>query len=165
LEQKILNRWKEQPPHYFESGILDSYVQPPEGWNKAEYEYLKVDTIAPSFEAIIGEMENSRVAMADFERSMFARFGLQSLQFPPVEHFTEEELAALVLKLMRLWAVYNFTAVFPDALSNEWRYKTLLKRMLKSANFINYGHIGIEFCYYNPKDCPFPLKYCGCRDF
>ena len=50
LEQKIMTRWAEQPPHFFESGIPDPNVQPPKDWDEKEYEYLNEVLPKPSLE-------------------------------------------------------------------------------------------------------------------
>ena len=180
LEQKIVARWTEQPPHFYGTGMPDPYIQPPEGWDEKRYEYLKEETPEPSFEEMIGEMEgwleNQAVEEQEEEEekadddnvgnvgnSMFDKFGLEPQQFPPIEQLSEEDLAAIVLKLLRLWGAYNISASMPEKLPNSWRYKTLLKRMLKPATFVDHGLVGIEFCYYNPEDCPFPSEFCGCH--
>jgi hypothetical protein len=163
LEQKIIDRWNTQPPHYFENGLPDPYVEPPEGWNKEKHDYLKEERAEILPEIQLGEMEKWLDGVK--EGSMFYKFGLMPEQFPPVRRLTEEQMSAIVLKLLRLWGAYNFTAVLPDNLPNNWIYKTLLKRMLEPSLFANFGHIGIEFCYYEPSNCPFPLEYCSCKDF
>ena len=99
------------------------------------------------------------------DNSMFSKMGLLPEQFPPVALLTEVEVSALVLKLLRLWSAYNFAVTLPKLLPDSLRYETLLKRMLEPAMFAKHGLIGIEFCYYNPDDCPFPNEYCGCKDF
>jgi hypothetical protein len=163
LEQKILIRWQEQPPHFYGTGMPNMYLEPPEGWSEAKYDYEKVEIPKPSFEVSIGEMEQWLEQAA--EDSMFYKMGLLAELFPPVSMLTDEEVSALVLKLLRLWAAHNFAVTLPDLLPNSLRYETLLKRMLEPAMFAKHGLIGIEFCYFNAEDCPFPEEYCGCRDF
>lgn len=162
LEQKILNQWNKQPPHFYGTGMPNMFLEPPEGWNQAEYEYFEAETPKPSVELSINEMENW-LEQAE-ENSMFYKMDLFLEQFPPVSSLTEGEISALVLKLLRLWAAYNFAVTLPNLLPDSLRYETLLKRMLKPAMFAKHGLVGIEFCYYNAEDCPFPTAYCGCRN-
>jgi hypothetical protein len=163
LEQKILTRWNEQPPHFYGAGIPNTFLKPPVDWNEGKYEYFKAETPEPSFEVRMFEMEKWMEAKED--NSMFAKMDLLPEQFPPVVSLTEVEVSALVLKLLRLWSAYNFAVTLPKLLPDSLCYETLLKRMLKPAMFVKYGLIGIEFCDYNAGDCPFPEAYCGCRDF
>ena len=163
LEHKILKRWTKQVPHYYESGIPDPYLIPPKGWNKEKHEYLESETPEPLFETKIGEMEKW-LEQTD-QNMMFREFGLEPKEFPPVSKLTNEQVRELSVKLLRLWAAYNFTAVLPDKLPYDIVYKTLLKRMLEPSSFVNFGHVGIEFCDYVVEDCPFPLEFCSCKDF
>ena len=162
LEEKILNRWNEQPPHFYGTGMPNMYIEPPEGWNEDEYKYLKAERPKVSFETQIAELE-AWMDQAE-QDAMFYKFGLSPEEFPPPSRLTENQLQAIVLKLLRLWAAYNFSVLLPEKLPFSLRYETLLKRMLKGASFIKYGHVGIEFCHYEPNDCPFPLEYCSCKD-
>ena len=50
LEQKILARWNEQPPHFYGTGMRDMFLEPPEGWNKSKHEYFQAETPEPSVE-------------------------------------------------------------------------------------------------------------------
>lgn len=45
------------------------------------------------------------------------------------------------------------------------RTTDLLARMGEPAMLANRGHIGIEFCDYDPEECPFGAEFCNCKDF
>jgi len=97
--------------------------------------------------------------------TMFYHFGLEAEQFPPAEKLTDGELDALVFAIRRLWAAFNFTAVLPDKAPARVTYPLLLRRMDEGAMVMNYGHIGVEFCNYEPSECPFGLEWCDCKEF
>jgi len=96
---------------------------------------------------------------------MFYHFGFEPVQFPPAERLSDEELDALTQALCRLWAAYNFTPVLPDAVPGRLVYPLLLKRMEEPTFVMTRGNIGIEFCHYEPLECPWGLEYCTCKDF
>ena len=163
IEQKILTQWNESPPHFYGTGLPNMYLEPPKDWKETKYDYEKVEKPKSDIKESISEME--RWLEQAEENSMFYKIGLSPEQFPPVSMLTAEAVSALVLKLLRLLAAYNFEVSLPKLLPDSLRYETLLKRMLKPAMFAKRGLIGIEFCYYNPDDCPFPNEYCSCKDF
>ncbi len=116
-----------------------------------------------TFKASIEEMETWMESKP--ELTMFYHFGLEAEQFPPAERLTDEELEALVFAMRRLWAAFNFTAVLPDHVPARVVYPILLERMGEGAMVMSYGHIGVEFCNYEPSECPFGLEWCSCKEF
>lgn len=60
---------------------------------------------------------------------------------------------------------FNFTAVLPQSLPARLAYPALLKKMAKPAMLMKFGHIGIEFCHYEPPECPWGLVHCSCKQY
>jgi len=117
------------------------------------------------FERSISEMEQWRDETPPSRQDMFYHFGFEPVQFPPADRLTDEELDALTQALCRLWAAYNFTAVLPDVVPSRLVYPLLLKRMEEPTFVMTRGNTGIEFCDYEPSECPWGLEYCTCKNF
>lgn len=164
IEALILGRWEECVPHYFEAGMPSPYLTPPEGWKKGNKNKQRERPQMPDdLDKSFREMEKWLEGGAD--NSMFYHFQLEPEQFPPPEMLSDQQLEELVFALHRLWNAFNFTAAVPDHAPARVVYPILLKRMLKPAMVMNFGHIGVEFCDYYPQNCPFGLDYCSCKDF
>lgn len=109
----------------------------------------------------------------DVERYMhgdhhtFARItGILPEHLPPLKKLTDAECTVLFDELHRLLTYYGYQFVFPKKLPVEHKYKALKKIWLKSQPYLGpgtNGFIGIEFCSYEPKECPWPAKYCNCH--
>ena len=117
------------------------------------------------FERSISEMEQWRDEKPPERQDMFYHFGFEPVQFPPAERLSDEELDALSQALCRLWAAYNFTPVFPDTAPGRVVYPQMLKRMEEPTFVMTHGHLGVEFCEYEPSECPWGLEYCTCKGF
>ncbi len=194
LQSAILSRWLEYPPHYFEMGLPERWLDPPEGYDGPPMGFGLDDEAAPSglpwleedddetesttpppesaqvmanldFERSISEMEQWRDEKPPERQDMFYHFGFEPMQFPPAERLSDEELDALTQALCRLWAAYNFTPVLPDAVPSRVVYPLLLKRMEEPTFVMTRGHTGVEFCEYEPSECPWGLEYCTCKNF
>ncbi len=116
------------------------------------------------FEKTIAEMEQWRDEKPPERQDMFYHFGFEPEQFPPAELLSDTDLDAISERLCRLWAAYNFTAVVPDNAPGRVLYPLLLGRMKQPTFVMTRGTMGIEFCSYEPKECPFGPEYCTCKD-
>ena len=92
-------------------------------------------------------------------------FGIDKINFPAAEKLKKEELELMVDEILKLWHAYNFDAVLPKNLPADVAYKVLLNNFDEPVIWVSEGTIGIEFCDYEPKNCPFPEEYCMCKDF
>ncbi len=200
IEAAILRRWQHCPPHFYQMGVPESWLEPPTGWDGPPPGYARNDEVLddffselesedvlsnplppeetsspileaelkpdatlppdPEFLATTEEVENYLHGKP--ELFMFYHFGFEPEQFPPPAALTDEELEALTLALCRLWAAFNFTPVFPQSAPGRVVYPLLLERMGKAAFVFEHGHSGIEFCDYEPAECPFGA-YCDCK--
>ncbi len=91
-------------------------------------------------------------------------FGLNKTDFPPADKLTNKQLKIMADEILKLWAAYNFEATLPDNLPPEIAYTTLVNYFDKPVVWVSEGIIGIEFCNYEPENCPFPKEYCMCND-
>lgn len=92
-------------------------------------------------------------------------FGIDKANFPPAEKLSNYELRLLVKEIIKLWHAYNFDPVLPKNLPARIAYQTLVNYFDKPVTWVSEGIIGVEFCEYDPENCPFPAEYCMCKDF
>ena len=90
--------------------------------------------------------------------------GLQVEQFPSAEYWSEEEAAQLVIALNDLLEHYNLFADYPSNLPPHMAYTTLVGALEKYAPILPYGEWHLEFCHYDPAECPFGEAYCSCLE-
>jgi hypothetical protein len=90
--------------------------------------------------------------------------GLNREQFPPADYWTEEEAAQLVIALNDLLGHYHLAADYPPNLPPLMAYSTLVGALELYAPIMPFGEWHLEFCNYNPEECPFGEAYCGCNN-
>ncbi|HLF65540.1 MAG TPA: hypothetical protein VI603_17365 [Saprospiraceae bacterium] len=117
------------------------------------------------FERGTAEMEQWRDEKPPARQDMYYHFGFKPEQFPSEDRMTDAELNGIVSALCRLWAAYNFTPVVPKHVSGRVLYPLLLTRMCEPTFVMTRGNIGVEFCSYEPKQCPFGEEWCDCKDW
>ena len=156
INRTIRIRWRVHPPHFFQNGLYDPYLILPEGLDQEE----------PPKESTFEEMieESEKYVQGDTLVTMFGHFGLNKEDFPPAERLSDSQIEELTHALLRMWAAFNYTAVFPSKTPARILYPILCKQMEEPTLLMNHGHMGIEFCEYDPKTCPFG-KYCDCDSF
>lgn len=156
IEAAIRHRWRQCPPHYYQNGIPDPYLVPPQGLEK---ETSKEDD-AP-IEEILEEQETWLHTRPD--AAMVEKLGFDLEQFPPSESLTVEQIQELCMAIRRLWAAFNFSASVPPNVPARILYPLLLEEMAKPRMVVQHGVIGIEFCDYEPENCPFGSTCCDCK--
>jgi hypothetical protein len=90
--------------------------------------------------------------------------GFEPEQFPPADYWSEEEAAQIVVALNDLLAFYNLEATYPKNLPPQMAYTTLVGALEKHAPIMPFGMWYMEFCNYEPSECPFGEPYCSCKD-
>ncbi len=90
--------------------------------------------------------------------------GIDKANFPPAKKLKTEELELMVEEIIKLWQAYNFEAILPENLPSDIAYKVLINYFDKPVAWISEGSIGIEFCGYDPENCPYPDEFCTCKD-
>lgn len=115
--------------------------------------------IPPEAEGIehIIEWENS------VDKPMHEWTGITKDVFPPPEKLSEQELVMMVDEILKLWKAYNFIADLPENLPVEIAYKALVDYFDKPVAWISEGNLHIEFCEYEPENCPWPEEFCWCK--
>lgn len=171
LQSATLNQWRIAPPHYYEMGIPERWINPPEdykgprfGFGREEDPELKKSYMAQlDLEKTQAELENYLAGNPSV--NMYGYFGFDSEQFPPESKLEDEQLKLLCDALCRLWAAYNYTPVFPKTTPPRTLYPILLQSMHEPQTQVRRGNIGIEFCNYDPEKCPFGNAHCDCKNF
>jgi hypothetical protein len=97
------------------------------------------------------------------EKPMQDWFKLSRESFP-VEKLNIKQVQLLVKEILKLWKVFNFDPVLPKNLPAGITYKLLVEYLEKPVIWVSDGMIGIEFCDYDTKNCPFPKEYCMCTE-
>jgi hypothetical protein len=92
------------------------------------------------------------------------KMGLTQEQFPPADYWTDEEAAQLEKALNDLFQHYNLAADYPKNLPPKMAYSTLVGALEKHAPIMPYGEWHLEFCNYEPSECPFGDTYCSCKN-
>lgn len=100
------------------------------------------------------------------EKPMSFWFGLNKEEFPPSEKLTTEQLELMATEFEKLWAAYSFYPDFPDGLPAKRRYELMHDYLDHPTQHWPGGwQHHFEFCDYDPKNCPFGIEYCRCKDF
>ena len=129
----------------------------------AHRDTVERETYAPkSFEEEMEEVE--RYISTDPEYTFSQQCGLQREQFPPADRLTDKQMMAICKAFESMMASYNIDATMPEALPMDMAYKTLLSVLDMKVMITYSGFVTIEFCDYEPNDCPFG-DYCTCKEF
>lgn len=88
--------------------------------------------------------------------------GVEQMVFPPPEKLAETQIALLCTEMIRLLEAYHFVPDFPSGLPESIKYRLLRERWESEQVFVGAGEVHMEFCHYEPDECPFPHTYCDC---
>ncbi|MCU0328601.1 MAG: hypothetical protein MUE53_06385 [Chitinophagales bacterium] len=117
-----------------------------------------------SIEAHFADVE--RYLSGDYDQILADVVGLNKEQFPPVEMLTENQMKLLTDALDKMLFSYNISTDLPDGLPINIAYSLMVSVLDRDIYIGNGdGHIGIEFCHYEPQSCPFGDKFCSCKDY
>ena len=98
--------------------------------------------------------------------SMDDLLGIKAEQLPPDDKLSDEQVVQLNDGIVALWEAFNISPDLPnevpprliyEALKNYWATKTV--------QYVSEGRIHIEFCDYEPDECPWGSDYCSCKEF
>jgi hypothetical protein len=90
--------------------------------------------------------------------------GIETVRLPPPDILSEKQQAELYDEMEYLMVAFNFYPDFPDKLPAAVKYQIMRDNWDMELVYINSGQSHLEFCHYEPKECPFPTQYCMCRD-
>ncbi|MFN0217122.1 MAG: hypothetical protein ACKVT2_22930 [Saprospiraceae bacterium] len=91
--------------------------------------------------------------------------GLEAIQFPPAKRLNRNQLRKLCEAFEQTMQTYNVSFDFPKRLPWKTRYKLLVGKLEDSVMICEDGFITVEFCEYDPSECPFGSRYCSCKQY
>lgn len=92
-------------------------------------------------------------------------FGLEAEVFPPADQLSEEQVVRLTQAILDAWASLNIEVTLPKNLPLPLVYPMLV-HCWKEEKFpiVHDAKAPIELCPGHPSKCPWPLRYCMCKD-
>lgn len=91
--------------------------------------------------------------------------GIDPVLFPPPDRLSEKQKSQLTEVMEHLLLIKNFIPEFPTKLPLHRRYQFLRDMWHEKFAPPITGHVHVEFCKYEPAECPFP-EYCDyCNEF
>jgi hypothetical protein len=92
-------------------------------------------------------------------------FGIDGHVFPSAEQLNEEQQKDIIDAILDLWLSFNIAADFPAVVPVTTLYNVLVNRWKgKPVNYMSVGTLHLEFCHYDPTECPWGMEYCQCKD-
>ena len=91
--------------------------------------------------------------------------GIETSAFPTPEKLTDVQVSFLLSEMMHLLNAYCFYADFPKGLPESIKYRLLREQWNEKVVYTGEGMNYFEFCDYEPSRCPFPDKFCGCKEY
>lgn len=92
-------------------------------------------------------------------------FGIDPISFPPANRLTPDQASFIASEILELWEAFNIEAVYPQNFPLDKLYPMLVEKFKKPFMYFPMGTTGIEFCNYDPDECPFGDDYCTCKDY
>ncbi|MCB0586217.1 MAG: hypothetical protein KDD06_12940, partial [Phaeodactylibacter sp.] len=89
--------------------------------------------------------------------------GLRQELFPPSNRLNDEQMAHLLDAMTQCLDVYNFIPHFPAGLPVRKRYDVLVAQLGKEVPILMHNAWQIDFCEYEPRNCPFDEAFCQCK--
>jgi len=109
-------------------------------------------------------MEVERFVTEDPLNNLGQLCGLKREQFPPLDQLSKTQIKKIVKAFRRLLYSWNLEIVVPKKFPEVEQYDLLVGLLDQKVHIVKNGTYYIEFCSYEPKECPFGL-YCDCKDF
>lgn len=110
-------------------------------------------------------IEIDRIIDEEPDRPLHNIFGIDPAKFPPPEKLTTEQSQLLATEILELWAAFNIEASYPENFPLDKLYPMLVEKFKKPFLYFPMGITGIEFCHYEPAECPFGDEYCRCKEW
>lgn len=93
-------------------------------------------------------------------------FGIDPIVFPDADRLTKEQLSELIEGIFDLWEFYNFDACISDEVPYHLVYTAFVKKWREGyVSYVSEGVTHLEFCDYEPNNCPWGLEFCNCKEF
>ncbi len=91
--------------------------------------------------------------------------GLEAVHFPPAERLNRHQLRKVCEAFEHTMQTYNVSFDFPKRLPWKTRYQLLVSKLEDSVIICDDGFVTVEFCNYEPSECPFGSRYCTCKHY
>ena len=108
-------------------------------------------------------MEMERLVLEEPLNTIGEICGLTTEQFPPVEQLSKMQVKKIVKAFHQLIRTWNIDVVIPKKYPAEGRYKMMIPLLDRKTHILKNGITHIEFCEYEPEECPFGT-YCDCKE-
>ncbi len=94
--------------------------------------------------------------------------GIDQKSLPEPGELDEAQTSFLYTELLRLLRACSYEPDFPNGLPVFYKYREIRKMWKTKTQYLGPGIGGafhLEFCSYEPQNCPFPEMYCTCKSF
>ncbi len=91
--------------------------------------------------------------------------GIEQELLPPPERLSEHQQRQLSLELEDFLKPHHFVLEFPQNYPFHLRYSFIRNFWTEKHPLMKFGTSHIEFCNYEPENCPFPGYCTNCEDF
>ena len=146
--------------HYLDQLIADLLAlhdkqPPPVDYRLLHPQYADV----PDEMKYVVEWENAA------QQSFSNLFGISAEAFPPPDQLSDSQMERLLKAILELWAAWHiFAELIPKQVPVGTVYQVVTDYWHnESINYISEGSTHLEFCSYQPLDCPWKLEYCTCK--
>lgn len=89
--------------------------------------------------------------------------GLNAVDFPPAEQFTEAEMKHVLKAFNHMMFSWNLDITLPDTLPVALAYKMTIDTLNSKTNIVDSGMMGFDFCTGYAPECIFK-EYCPCLE-
>jgi len=110
-------------------------------------------------------IEIDRIIDEEPDRPLHNIFGIDPAIFPPTEKLTNVQSQLLASEILELWNAFHIEASYPENFPLNKLYPMLVEKFKKPFLYFPMGLTGIEFCNYNPEECPFGDEFCRCKEW
>ena len=139
---------------------------PSEPWYKPSPDASAVESDLDRLDDSDDEMDFAdveRYLSGDYEQKISGIFDLRPEQFPPAERLTDDQMQDLCAAYTALLSSWSIGVSIPEGIPIEVAYKTLVGTLDREAFISDTGFVTLEFCSYDPEDCPFG-QWCDCGE-
>lgn len=87
--------------------------------------------------------------------------GMETIDFPPSEQLTEEEMKLVCEAFSKMMFSWNITIDLPEDLPVDRAYKMIVETLNTKTTIVSQGFIGFDYCTGDPTECELK-EYCSC---
>ena len=89
---------------------------------------------------------------------------IEQMELPPANRLSEDQQALLAEKLQELLSYHHYILDFPESLPSHLKYPHIYSFWKEKHLPMKHGFFHVEFCEYDPENCPFPGYCTYCDD-